>query len=82
MAMDEQAGFGPDERRTLELAPFWMLSAVVGRYRGFNQPTLDALDRLLASAGPSAGAAYDVVVGVGGRLATCSRSSSRTAGRS
>jgi len=66
--MDEQAGFGPDERRTLELAPFWILSAVVGRYRDFNQPTLDALDRLLSSAGPSAGAAYDVVVGVGSRL--------------
>jgi hypothetical protein len=66
--MDEPAPFGPDERRTLELAPFWMLSAVVGRYRDFNQPTLDALDDLITSAGSSAGPAYDVVVGVGGRL--------------
>jgi hypothetical protein len=66
--MDDPSGFSPDERRTLEYAPLWMLSAVVGRYRGFNRPTLDALDALLAAAGPSGGPAYDVVAGVRGRL--------------
>jgi hypothetical protein len=31
--MNEQDTYTPDEWRTLQLAPFWMLSAVVGAYR-------------------------------------------------
>jgi hypothetical protein len=66
--MDAPVEFGPDERQTLEFAPLWMLSAVVGKYRDFNRQTLDALDGLLASAGPSPGPTFDVMVGLCGRL--------------
>jgi hypothetical protein len=62
--MDESVGFTPEERRTLEFAPLWMLGAVMGRYSGFGPLTLDALDALLADAGPSTGPSYDIVVGV------------------
>ena len=80
--MDQQGAIGPDERRTLELAPFWILSAVVGRYRGFNQPTLDALDRLLRPPARPRGRRTTSWWAWAVGSATSSRSSSRTAGRS
>ena len=66
--MDDHVDMSDGDRATLEFATIWMLSAVVGRYRGFNQRTLEALDAVLATAGPSNGLAYDLVLGVRGRL--------------
>ena len=66
--MDDQISLSAADRKTFEFASFWMLTAVVGRYCGFNQPTVEALDVALATAGPSDGLAYNVVVGVRGRL--------------
>ena len=55
--MEQPADFLPAERRTLELGPLWMLSAVRRPATATStRPTLDALDGLPAahSAGPSA----------------------------
>ena len=40
-------GLTPGEWRTLQLAPFWMLGAVVGAYRGFDRLEYDAFSRAL-----------------------------------
>jgi hypothetical protein len=45
--MGERAKFTPEEWRTLQFAPFWMFSAVVGGYRRFDPLELDAFMRSL-----------------------------------
>jgi hypothetical protein len=60
--------FTADERRTLELAPCWVLAAVVGRYRGFDPPTVDAFETALAAASARHGLARELAVSVRARL--------------
>jgi hypothetical protein len=45
--MLDQTTFTPEEWRTLQFAPFWMLSAVVGGYRRFDPLELEAFARCL-----------------------------------
>jgi hypothetical protein len=60
--------FTATERRTLELAPFWVLAAVVGRYRGIDRPTVDAFGSALAVAAERSGLAGDVALAARERL--------------
>jgi hypothetical protein len=60
--------FTPEQRRTLEFAPLWVLSIVAGRYRGFDAFTVQAFDDALASAQSSGGVARDVAVSVRSQL--------------
>ena len=55
--MSEQERFTPAEWRTLQFAPFWMFSAVIGAYSRFDPLEFQAFARCLEAA-----------VGVGGRL--------------
>jgi hypothetical protein len=61
--MGEQANFTPEEWRTLQFAPFWMLSAVVGGYRRFDQLELEAFSRSLELAAMAPGRLSREVVG-------------------
>jgi hypothetical protein len=60
--------FTAAERRTLELAPCWVLAAVVGRYRGFDHPTVTAFEAALAAAADRRGLARDLAVSLHSRL--------------
>src|SRR5437870_3155919 len=48
--MSERYAFTPEEWRTLQFAPFWMLSAVVGAYRGFDPFEYEAFARSVETA--------------------------------
>src|SRR4029450_12449579 len=45
--VSEQDRYSPEEWRTLQFAPFWMFSAVVGAYGGFDPRRFQGLCRLL-----------------------------------
>ena len=53
--MGAKPELSPDEWRTLQLAPFWMLSAVVGAYNGFDSLEYEAFTRSLHSAASAPG---------------------------
>jgi hypothetical protein len=53
--MGERANFTPEEWRTLQFAPFWMFSAVVGGYRKFDELEFDAFARSLHQAATAPG---------------------------
>jgi hypothetical protein len=53
-AMTEREGFTPQEWRTLQFAPFWMLSAVVGAYRNIDPREYAAFTRCLGTAAATA----------------------------
>jgi hypothetical protein len=48
--MREQDHFSPEEWRTLQFAPFWMFSAVVGAYSGFDPRDFQVFVRCLEAA--------------------------------
>ena len=48
--MSEQDRYSPEEWRTLQFAPFWMLSAVVGTYSGFDPRDFRVFVRCLEAA--------------------------------
>jgi hypothetical protein len=48
--MSEQDHFSPEEWRTLQFAPFWMFSAVVGAYGGFDPRDYQVFVRCLEAA--------------------------------
>jgi hypothetical protein len=48
--MNEQDKYTPDEWRTLQLAPFWVLSAVVGAYRRVDPRDYQVFVRCLEAA--------------------------------
>jgi hypothetical protein len=48
--MNDQDTYTPDEWRTLQLAPFWMLSAVVGAYRRVDPRDYQVFVRCLEAA--------------------------------
>lgn len=43
-------GLTPQDYRTLRLSPFWVLAAIVGKYRGFHPLEVEALRRVVAEA--------------------------------
>ena len=48
--MSEQDRYTPDEWRTLQFAPFWMFSAVIGAYNRFDHRDFQAFVRCLEAA--------------------------------
>lgn len=54
--MTYREGFSDDQWRTLEFAPFLVLSGVSGRYRGFAPEELVVFERWLAAASEAPGA--------------------------
>jgi hypothetical protein len=48
--MSEQDRYTPDEWRTLQFAPFWMFSAVIGAYNRFDPRDLQVFFRCLEAA--------------------------------
>ena len=48
--MSEQDRYSPEEWRTLQFAPFWMFSAVVGAYSGFDPRDFQVFLRCLETA--------------------------------
>jgi hypothetical protein len=48
--MREQDHYSPEEWRTLQFAPFWMFSAVVGAYSGFDPRDFQVFVRCLEAA--------------------------------
>jgi hypothetical protein len=60
--MGGQARFTAEEWRTLQFAPFWMLSAVVGGYRRFDPLELEAFSRCLQLAAMAPGRLNQEVV--------------------
>ena len=53
--MAEQDRYSPEEWRTLQLAPFWMFSAVVGAYDRFDPRDFQVFVRCLEAAAPAQG---------------------------
>ncbi len=53
--MGEQDNLTPGEWRTLQFAPFWMFSAVVGGYRRFDVFEYEAFERSLVTAASAPG---------------------------
>jgi len=53
--MGERASFTPEQWRTLQFAPFWMFSAVVGGYRRFDAMEFEAFSRSLELAAMAPG---------------------------
>jgi hypothetical protein len=53
--MTQRASFTPEEWRTLQFAPFWMFSAVVGGYRRFDLLEFEAFARSLELAAMAPG---------------------------
>jgi len=47
--------FTPEEWQTLQFAPFWIFSAILGRYRDFDQLEIDAFARSLEQAASAPG---------------------------
>ena len=45
--MSEQSRFTPDEWQTLQFAPFWIFSAVLGSYRNYDPLDHAAFSRSL-----------------------------------
>jgi hypothetical protein len=63
--MNEESTFTPDEWRTLQFAPFWIFSAVLGAYRNFDALEYDAFARSLREASSAPGRlARDVISSV------------------
>ena len=63
--MGEYAEFTADEWRTLQFAPFWLFSAVVGRYRNFDDLEYEAFSWSLRTAAAGGGQlTRDVLVSV------------------
>jgi hypothetical protein len=60
--MGERASFTPEEWRTLQFAPFWMFSAVVGGYRRFDALEFEAFSRSLELAAMAPGTLSRAVV--------------------
>jgi hypothetical protein len=48
--MSEQDRYTPEEWRTLQFAPFWMFSAVIGAYNRFDQRDFQVFSRCLETA--------------------------------
>jgi hypothetical protein len=53
--MSEQDRYTPEEWLTLQFAPFWMFSAVVGAYNRFDPRDFQAFVRCLEAAAPAEG---------------------------
>jgi hypothetical protein len=53
--MNEESGFTADEWQTLQFAPFWIFSALLGTYRNFDPLEYDAFSRSLEEAGSAPG---------------------------
>jgi len=53
--MSEQSRFTPDEWQTLQFAPFWIFSAVLGSYRNYDPLDHAAFSRSLQTAAASPG---------------------------
>ena len=53
--MREQDHYSPEEWRTLQFAPFWMFSAVVGAYGGFDPRDFQVFVRCLEAAALAGG---------------------------
>jgi len=60
--MSEQDNFTPGEWRTLQFAPFWMFSAVVGGYHRFDVFEYEAFARSLETAASAPGRLSRAVV--------------------
>jgi hypothetical protein len=61
--MSERDRFTPQEWRTLQFAPFWMLSAIVGAYRRFDEREYQVFGRCLEVAAMAGGRLAREVVG-------------------
>ena len=53
--MSERAEFSPEEWRTLQFAPFWVFSAVIGAYRRFDRRDYGAFVRCVDTAAATGG---------------------------
>ena len=53
--MDERSRFTPDEWQTLQFAPFWIFSALIGTYGNFDPLDYDAFARSLEMASTAPG---------------------------
>jgi hypothetical protein len=83
--MGERSRFSPDEWQTLQFAPFWIFSALLGTYRNFDQLEYDAFSRSLQTASAAPGRLVREVIGSvtaeRGRLTEDFEADSRTIGR-
>jgi len=61
MAVEQQ--FDPESWRTMQFAPFWILSGISGRYRGFAVEELLVFERWLDEAGRAPGGLSRAVLG-------------------
>ena len=61
--MNEESGFTADEWQTLQFAPFWIFSALLGTYRNFDPLEYEAFSRSLEEAGSAPGQLSRDVVG-------------------
>ena len=60
--MDERSRFTPDEWQTLQFAPFWIFSALLGTYRNFDPLDYDAFSRSLQTASAAPGRLVQEVI--------------------
>ena len=83
--MGERSGYTPDEWQTLQFAPFWIFSALLGTYRNFDRLDYDAFSRSLQTASAAPGRLVQEVIGSvtaeRGRLTAEYEADSRTIGR-
>jgi hypothetical protein len=61
--MDERSRFTPDEWQTLQFAPFWIFSALLGTYGNFDPLDYDAFSRCLEVASAAPGRLVHEVIG-------------------
>jgi hypothetical protein len=83
--MSEETGFTPEEWQTLQFAPFWIFSGLVGAYRNFDPLEYDVFSRSLEDAAAAPGQlAHEVIRSVlqdRGRLAEQFQADDRTIAR-
>jgi hypothetical protein len=83
--MGERSRFTSDDWQTLQFAPFWIFSALLGTYRNFDPLEYDAFSRSLETASVAPGRlvreVIDSVTTERGRLAKEFEADGRTIGR-
>ena len=83
--MSAERGFTPAEWQTLQFAPFWVFSGLVGAYRNFDPLEYEVFAQLLEDAAGAPGQfAHDVIMSVlrdRGRLAQRFETDDRTIAR-
>jgi hypothetical protein len=83
--MNQESGFTPEEWQTLQFAPFWIFSAILGAYRNFDPLEYEAFWRSLDEASSAPGLlTQEIITSVmmeGGQLTEKYQTDSRTIAR-